>query len=119
MKLKVYGIYDRAAEAFATPFFMHNDGLALRGFQDLVNSVEGDNQIAAHPEQFTLYCIAEFEDQTGKIEPLETVLNIANGEMLKVNREVTKVEQNELYALLQQIRDDVNLIMKGDKHETE
>ena len=63
MKLNVYSIHDSAAKAFTQPFFMHNDGLAIRAFQGNVNSKEGNN-ISDHPDQFTLYKIGEFDDVT-------------------------------------------------------
>ena len=66
MKLSVYSIHDSAAKAFIQPFFMHNDGLAIRAFQGNVNSKEPNN-ISEHPDQFTLYKIGEFDDSTGQI----------------------------------------------------
>jgi hypothetical protein len=67
MKLNVYSIFDTAAKAYTTPFFMHNDGLAIRAFQDNVNA-EQENNISKHPDQFTLFKIGEFDDATGEIK---------------------------------------------------
>ena len=50
---------------------MQNDGLAIRAFQGNVNSKE-ENNIRSHPEQFTLFRMAEFDDQSGVIEKEET-----------------------------------------------
>ena len=65
MKLKVYSVYDQAAKAFTQPFYLHNDGLAVRSFQDNVN--HQDSQISKHPDQFTLFLIGEFNDVDGTI----------------------------------------------------
>jgi hypothetical protein len=67
MKLNVYSIFDSAAKAYTNPFFMHNDGLAIRAFSDNVNS-EQENNIAKHPDQFTLFRIGEFDDASGEIK---------------------------------------------------
>ena len=67
MKLNVYSIFDSAAKAYTSPFFMHNDGLAIRAFQDNVNA-EQENNISKHLDQFTLFKIGEFDDATGEIK---------------------------------------------------
>lgn len=69
MKLNVYSIYDSAAKAYATPFFMQNDGLAIRAFQSNVNSKE-DNNISKYPDQFTLFKIGEYNDENAEIDPI-------------------------------------------------
>ena len=78
MKLNVYSIFDSAAKAYTSPFFMHNDGLAIRAFQDNVNA-EQENNISKHPDQFTLFKLGEYDDKTGKVTPLETPLSMAIG----------------------------------------
>ena len=78
MKLNVYSIFDSAAQAFVQPFFMQQDGLAIRAFQDNVNSKE-ENNISKHPEQFTLFKLAEFNDQNGMLTPLDTPRALAIG----------------------------------------
>ena len=70
MKLKVYSIFDKAAKAYNTPFFMHNKALALRAFEDNVNSAE-ENNISKHPEQFSLFCLGEYDDSKGTFELLQ------------------------------------------------
>ncbi len=66
MQINVYTIYDEAAKAYTTPFFLINDGLAIRAFVDNVNSKD-DNNISRHPAQFTLFRIGEFNDQTAEL----------------------------------------------------
>ena len=78
MKLNVYSIHDKAANAFTQPFFMHNDGLAIRAFQDNVNAAE-ENNISKHPEQFSLWKLAEFDDNSGVITPLSSPDHISGG----------------------------------------
>ena len=76
MKLKAYSIYDSAASAFNQPFFLHNDGMAIRSFQDNVNHEE--SHLNKHPDQFTLYHVGEFDDQEGTMTPL-TPKSLGNG----------------------------------------
>lgn len=99
MKVNQYSIYDQTAEAFVQPFFMHNDGLAIRAFQDNVNSGD-DNNIAKHPEQFQLYRLATFDDKSGIIEPLEAPKILANGLELK---NPTDIEENKVLDRLHSI----------------
>lgn len=65
MILNIYAIYDEAAAAYMSPFFLHNHGLATRAFADQVNNP--DSQIHNHPEQFLLFHLGEYDDQTGEI----------------------------------------------------
>lgn len=69
MKLNMYSIYDTAASAYTSPFFMHNDGLAIRAFQDNANTAE--SQINKHPQQFHLYKVAEWDDSNASIKSIE------------------------------------------------
>ena len=81
MNLNVYSLFDQAAEAFTQPFFMHNDGLAIRAFQDNVNAT--DTNVAQHPDQFTLFKLGTYGDINGKLVPEETPVSIALGLELK------------------------------------
>jgi hypothetical protein len=96
MKLNIYSIYDKAAEAFITPFFMQNDGLAIRAFQDNVNA-EDENNISKHPEQFTLYKIGEYDDKAGVIAAQEQPSMLARGIELKTEAVYTVPEIEELF----------------------
>ena len=78
MKLSIYTIHDSAAQAYLAPFFLHNDGLAIRAFQDNVNSTE-ENNISKHPEQFAMFKIGEMDDQTGVITALPSPKHITGG----------------------------------------
>lgn len=81
MELNIYSIYDTAAKAYATPFFMPNDGLAIRAFSDNVNS--SDSQLSKHPEQFVLFKIGTFEDQHGKLDHYDPVVNLGQAMTFK------------------------------------
>lgn len=64
MKLIVCAVYDDAVKSYMTPVFQQTDGQAIRGFMDAVNS-EKQSQMTAHPEDFSLFKLAEYDDSTG------------------------------------------------------
>nr|DAI03088.1 MAG TPA: DNA binding protein [Microviridae sp.] len=70
MKLHVMSVKDNAAQTFGRPFFMPSTGVALRSFTDEVNRAAEDNQLYKHPEDFDLYQLGTFDDETGVFELL-------------------------------------------------
>lgn len=117
MKLKVYSIFDTAAQAFTQPFFMHNDGLAIRAFQDNVNAKEPNN-ISQHPDQFALYLLGDFDDSTGDIDKLEQPRRIALGIEMKNPTEEDKTSiLIEKMSNLELIMAHINIDQYLDKVE--
>lgn len=68
MLLKIYSIRDTKGEVFNTPFFQKTHGEAERNFRQLVSDEK--SLVSKYPLDFNLYYIGEYDDQTGKIEPL-------------------------------------------------
>jgi len=64
MKQKIFSIYDSKADAYLTPFFLHQEAMAIRVFSDCINSET--HQFGKHPEDYTLFSIGTWEDQSGK-----------------------------------------------------
>jgi len=64
--LRVVAVRDRALEAFMRPFFVPAVGQAIRSFQDEVNRVDKDNAINAHPADYDLWYLADFDEESGK-----------------------------------------------------
>lgn len=62
--LRLYSIYDEKAEQFSPPQVYHNDMLALRAFEGLVN----DDQmlINSYPEDFSIYYLGNIGDTNGR-----------------------------------------------------
>lgn len=63
MKYCVYAIFDSAIKTFSAPQTTSHRGAALRGFGDAVNNKE--TVFAGHPDDYDLYILGEFDDQTG------------------------------------------------------
>ena len=67
--LNVYSVYDSKAQTYNVPFFMKQDGQALRAFIDLVNNPQTD--VAKHPEDYALFLLGSFDDEDGVIDPVQ------------------------------------------------
>lgn len=65
--MEVFAIRDRAMDAYLTPFFVPSVPYAVRSFTDQVNSK--DSPMFAHPEDYDLYHIASYVEDTGCIIP--------------------------------------------------
>lgn len=66
MKTNLFCVFDSAADRFTEPWPAPTVELALRRFRHTVNQ-EG-NDIAMFPEDYTLFHIGEFDQETGLIE---------------------------------------------------
>lgn len=62
--LRLYSIYDDKAEQFSPPQVYHNDMLALRAFEGLVN--DDKTLINSYPEDFSLYYVGNLGDTNGR-----------------------------------------------------
>ncbi len=65
MKHKMFVIYDSKANAYMQPWFLTQEGMALRAFSDCVN--DKDHNFGRHPEDYTLFTIGEFDDLTAEV----------------------------------------------------
>lgn len=61
--LRLYSIYDSKAEQFSPPQVYHNDMLALRAFEGIVN--DDKMLIKKYPEDFSLYYVGNLGDSDG------------------------------------------------------
>nr|DAG03380.1 MAG TPA: DNA binding protein [Microviridae sp. ctXu97] len=62
--LRLYSIYDSKAEQFSPPQVYHNDMLALRAFERLVN--DDETLINSYAEDFSLYYVGNLGDTDGR-----------------------------------------------------
>ncbi len=56
---------------------MQTDGLAIRGFTDLV--CDAESTLAKHPEDYTLFRLDTWDDQTGKADGWEAPVCLGTG----------------------------------------
>lgn len=77
--LRLFSVYDSAVQAFMNPFFADHKANAIRSFQKIVNEHSSDNMIAAHPDQFVLFELGEFNRTTGEFISHNPPLTLGNG----------------------------------------
>nr|QJB20664.1 MAG: nonstructural protein [Microvirus sp.] len=66
MQLKIYTLRDAKAEVYHSPFFQKTHGEAERTFNKLVHDEK--SMISQYPEDYDLYYLGEYDDQTGTIQ---------------------------------------------------
>lgn len=64
----MYSVLDKTTKAYLNPLHFINHGDAIRWLTTVVNKDDEGNNINKYPEQFALYFVGEFDDQTGKTE---------------------------------------------------
>lgn len=67
----VYAVKDLAIQGFGDCFLVRAPGEAVRSFQDEVNRSDGKSAVAAHPEDYELYKIGEYDDSQGVLHALD------------------------------------------------
>lgn len=70
MKSNAYTIFDSKSKTYTLPWFAMNDEVAIRAFKDKVNK-EG-HEFNLHPEDYSLFGIGSYEDNTGVLTPSQT-----------------------------------------------
>jgi len=78
---KMYSIRDSKGEIFHPPFFQKTHGEAERTFHKLTN--DDKSSMFLYPEDYDLYYIGEYDDNTGKLESLDTPHHIQKAVSLK------------------------------------
>lgn len=68
MKLLMFSLYDTKASFFSPPWFAHHRGIAIRSVMDL--SQDLNTTVARYPNDYVLYELGEWDDQTGVATPL-------------------------------------------------
>lgn len=64
MKTKAFAVYDLKAACYGTPFFMPREEVAVRTFSDGVNESNRNNMWYLHPEDYSLFYIGEYDDES-------------------------------------------------------
>lgn len=69
-KRKAFAVYDTQVGAFLAPFFLQTAGQAVRSFMDA--SKDPNMEFSKHPGDYTLFELAEYDEETGKFTNLPT-----------------------------------------------
>lgn len=78
---KVFAIRDQKAAIFNQPFFKLTHGEAERDFTTLVN--DSQSTINKYPDDFDLYHLGDYDDQTGLIKSLDTPSHLVKAVSVK------------------------------------
>lgn len=81
MVLKMFCIRDAKADIFHRPFFSSTHGEAERQFVQVVN--DDKSTIFKFPEDFDLYYLGEYDDNSGKIKSLDTPQHVQKAALVK------------------------------------
>lgn len=87
----VVSVKDRAAEIFNRPFFVPHRNVAVRDFTDEVNRSAPDNQLNKHPDDFDLYVLGTFDDNTGQFKMEETPVVLVRAKDVLISNAVADV----------------------------
>jgi hypothetical protein len=74
-KLQIFTVYDSKSEAFMPPFYARATGEALRMFENSVKT--SDHDFSRWPEDYTLFQLGSFDDNTGSFEIFPTSKSLA------------------------------------------
>ncbi len=85
MKQVICTVKDRAADAYGRPMFVPSAGVAIRSFSDEINRDNADNQLFNHPDDFDLYELGEFDDNTGLFALHEQPKLLSLGKQVKIS----------------------------------
>lgn len=82
MLLKVFSVYDSKLGAHFNPFYVAHLALAKRAFTATAN--DPNTTIHAHPGDFTLMEIAEWNDETGEFASYPKPINHGHAALYQV-----------------------------------
>ena len=71
---KVYAMYDVKANFYHPPIVLANDEVLKRAI--ISQYKDSDNQVSQFPEDFKIYCIGDYDDNSGVIKPLSPIRHV-------------------------------------------
>lgn len=94
MKWTMYAIYDTATEHYLRPFWLQNDGAAIRAFSDL--AVSDENEIGKHVTDYSLVRLGTWDDTDGKVTASDKTTLITGLEAVAAAQKVARDTQLRL-----------------------
>lgn len=82
MKYAVCAVKDRAVDAYNRPLYVPTVGVAIRSFNDECN--KKDSELHTHPEDYDLYELGQWDDQTAVYVALEQPRVIARAQDIAI-----------------------------------
>lgn len=75
----LFSVRDSASQVFAPPFVAPSQGFAMRMFRDAIADKNSDNMMSKHPEDFELYIIGSYSEDSGVLTAVSPVTMVARG----------------------------------------
>lgn len=94
MKLRVYATHDASIDAFHQPFFARTDVECHRMFVESLRRDQKSN-LFLYPEDFSVYVVGEFDDETGRVIGCDPLCVINGAQMRQYQKTVIADSQNE------------------------
>ena len=73
--MKLFTVYDLKSQAYMPPFCVRAKDEAIRSFADQANNK--DTGIGAHPSDYVLYELGDYDDQSAVITPYSEKVQVA------------------------------------------
>lgn len=83
----ICAVRDSASGLFGRPVQAVTLAVAIRAFQQEISNPDVNNAMNSHPEDFELHHIADYDDSTGQLRPLDTPVLIARGKDAAAHRD--------------------------------
>ena len=77
MRLQIFCIQDEAVGVFHQPMCFRSKGEAVRMFSDATGDEK--SQIHEHPQDYVLWHVGEFDDETGILHPFAGNAKVGSG----------------------------------------
>ena len=77
MKLIMFAVWDKKAEAYLPPFWQKNEAMAARIFIQACRDPE--HNFGMNPEDYHLFSVCSFDDETGVVTPYMPLRPVVDG----------------------------------------
>ena len=67
--IKIYSILDKIPGVYSNPFYLKSNAVALREIKYMINEDKNQNIFNTNVGDKSLYCLGEFNEETGIIVP--------------------------------------------------
>ena len=100
--LNMYSVYDSAAMIYTTPFYFHLDTEAVRVVES--GLTDKNTYLARSPQDFALYKVGKFDEQTGQVisfenpEKIITAVEILKSMIKRDEQQMDIEEQTQIHS---------------------
>lgn len=92
MKLYIVAIRDAKVGGYRPPMFVPNIGACLRAIGDYVNTKD-DNDIYKHPEDFEVFHLGTFDDETAVFDVLAAPVSLQHCSSMVRDGQVSQLKK--------------------------